>query len=591
MSTDVIFGEIIREYFETVAAEMNVVLDRTALSPIFNEAHDCSAGIFSYDGVEPSLIARANAEPVHIYASLESVRGVLQYYRNDLHAGDVIVVNDPYAFGTHSADWTVVKPVFHEGRPVFFPGVRGHIIEHGAPLPGSLAPHQHDIWQESIRFMPLKLYDRGELQHDVLRWFRANNRQADVMTGDLNAMIGACAVAERRIREVIRKYGVERVKQGVEYLLAYSERRMRAAIASWPDGAYFGRKLVDSDYGGHMDLNIDCTVRVHGDELVADFTGTHAQGAGHVNSTPGSTGSWVYSALSAILPDVPMNSGFFRPVKLVMPEGTLVNATSPASVATNTVNIGSSIGDAVMKALEKIVPERVGSIACDLTITMHLGQDTRFADRPFFVNVDYLMSAVSAGGAFGVDGWGGWSATHCSHRMPTVEMTEVQTPVFYRRAEYEIDTAAPGRWRGVPAFVVERENPEGQYLMWTLCVQSYRHPLPGWAGGGDGAPSFITLDLGGVREQIVGDYAYAYVSQPREVIFAQSGGGGGWGPAIEREPQAVLRDVLDEYITPDAAKAQYGVVLKQGATLVVDEVATRQLRQELAARRGTIAVH
>lgn len=581
MERDVVFGEVIRQYFETVAEEMNTVLDRTAMSQIFNEAHDCSAGIFSYDGASPSLIARANAEPVHIYASLESVRGTLQYYRNDLHQGDIIVVNDPYAHGTHSADWTVVKPVFHEGRPIYFPGVRGHIIEHGSPMPGGLSPYQFEIWQESIRFIPIKLYSRGELMSDVLRWLEGNNRQAHVMRGDLYAMIGACHVAERRIRALIDRYGVSRVQEGVDYMLDYSERRVRSMIASWPDGTYFGRKMVDTDYAGHNDLQVDCTIVVNGDELTVDFTGTSPQGAGHINSTPGSTGSWVLLSLCAIMPDVPMNSGFLRPVRMVMPEGTLVNGKSPASVATNTVNMGSSIGDAVMKALEPLAPDRVGSVACDLSITAHWGQDVRFEDRPMFFNVDYLMSAVSASGAEGVDGWGGWSALHCSHRMPTVEMTEVTTPVFYRRAEFATDMMAPGKFRGAPGFVVERTNPEGQTVNWTLVAQSYRHPLPGWVGGGDGTPSYFVLDFGGPNEKIVGDYAFAYASAPGETIKAVSGGGGGWGPAVERDPEAVLHDVIDEYISPEMARTAYGVVITGGSTPGVDLAATCKLREAM----------
>jgi N-methylhydantoinase B len=584
MKDDVIFGEIIREYFETVAAEMNAVMDRTAMSPIFNEAHDCSAGVFAYNGEEVNLVARAMSEPVHIFASLTSVEGVMDYYRNDLHPGDVIIVNDPYAFGTHSADWTVVRPVFHKGRPVFFPGVRGHIIEHGAPVAGGLSPHNHDIWQESIRFQPIKLYARGEPQQDVFRWLRANNRQPLVMEGDLRALMGACVVAERRILEIIDKYGYDRVAEGVAYVLDYSERRVRAAIRSWPDGEYFGQALADTDYNGQYDLNIDCTLKVEGDALTANFTGTHSQGGGHVNSTPGNTGSWVFTALSAILPDVPINSGFFRPVAMVLPEGTLVNGTSPASVATNTINIGSTIGDAVMKAFEHVVPESVGSVAADLTITMHLGEDSRYPDRPFFVHVDYLMSAVTASGAHGVDGWGGWSALHCSHRMPTIEMTEVQIPVLYRRAEYEVDTAAPGKWRGVPAFVVERENPEHQYVVWMICVQSNRNPLPGWYGGEPGVPSVVTMDLGGENESLCNEYAVNHLTAPGERLRAVSGGGGGWGPAVERDPAAVLEDVLDEYVSVEVACERYGVVVS-GVPLAVDATATAQLRLEMAAAR------
>ena len=154
--SDAVFGEIMRGYFETVAAEMNAVLDRTTLSAVFNEAHDCSAGIFILDGDDVSLIARAQAEPVHIYASLYR-SGACAYHGDDLHTGDIVVVNDPYVYGTHSADWTIMKPVFHGGRPIFFPAVRGHINEHGCPDPSGVSPYFRDIWSENIRFMPLKL--------------------------------------------------------------------------------------------------------------------------------------------------------------------------------------------------------------------------------------------------------------------------------------------------------------------------------------------------------------------------------------------------------------------------------------------------
>jgi N-methylhydantoinase B len=578
--SDVVLGEILREYFETVAAEMNAVLDRTTLSAVFNEAHDCSAGVFVLGDDGVSLIARAQAEPVHIYASLYSVEGLVAYHGDDLHAGDVVVVNDPYVYGTHSADWTIMKPVFYGGRPVFFPAVRGHMNEHGCPIPGGVSPHFRDIWNESIRFVPLKLYARGEPQRDVLEWLRANNRQPDTMTGDLNAMIGACTIGERRILEVIERYGFETVLAGVQWLLDYSEHRVRSTIAAWPDGDYHGRAVADGDFAGNRDLNIDCTIRVRGDELEVDFAGTHPQVTGHVNSTFGSTGSWVYTALSAVMCDVPINSGFFRPIALTIPEGTIVNPVSPAPVCTNTILIGSNIGDAVMKALESIVPESVGSVACDVMITMHYGHDSRFDDLPYFVHGDYLMSAVMSSGAFGVDGWGAWSAPHGSHRMPTVEMTEVQTPILYLQAEYAADTAAPGRWRGPPAFHVQRRHPPGQEITYTLEIQSSRNPLPGWAGGAPGASTYAILDYGGARERRVVENEFQYAAQPGEVMFVQKGGGGGWGLSLDRDPDSVLQDVIDELLSVAAARFQYGVVIDVDRALV-DLEGTRALRESL----------
>lgn len=575
---DLIFSQIIREYMETVTTEMNAVMDRTSLSAVFNEAHDCSAGLFFRDeDDEVNIIARAQAEPVHIYASLYSTKGVVEYWPDDLHPGDVVVVNDPYVYGTHSADWTVMMPVFFEGRPVFFPCVRGHIIEHGCPVPGSVDPGFRDIWNESIRFQPLKLYARGEQQRDVFEWLRANNRQPDVMIGDLNAMIGSCRAGAKRVVEIVEKYGFERILKGVQDFLRHSESRVRSVISSWPDGDYYGTATADTDYAGNRDLNIDCTIRVRGDELEVDFAGSHAQVTGHVNSTFGSTGSWVYTAFSAVMSDIPINSGFFRPIRINAPAGTIVNPVSPAPVCTNTILIGSNIGDAVMKALERIVPEHVGSVACDVLINMHYGRDMRFEDKPFFIHGDYLFSAVTSSAAYGVDGWGAWSSAHGSHRMPTVEMTEIQTPVFFLEAEYETDTIAPGKWRGTPGFRVRKRNPDNQEVTYVIEVQSQHHPLPGWAGGGDGANSFIVLDHGGRNERLIEEYANHYVSPPGEVILARKGGGGGWGSALERKPTKVLADVIDEYLTVESARRDYAVVIDQ-ETMTVDLNATEALR-------------
>jgi N-methylhydantoinase B len=582
---EVVFSHIVREYFETVAEEMNLVMDRTAMSPVFNEAHDCSAGVFFVDEGEVEIIARAQAEPVHIYASLWSTRGILDYWSGDLHAGDVVIVNDPYVYGTHSADWTVMLPLFLAGQPVFFPCVRGHIIEHGCTIPAGVDPEFRDIWMESIRFQPIKLYVRGEAQEDVFAWLRANNRWSEVMIGDLNAMIGSCRAGAKRIVEIVEKYGVERVVEAVRHFLDDSERRVRTVVAGWPDGDYFGRKVADSDYAGNHDLNIDCTVRVRGEELIVDFTGSHEQVTGHVNSTFGSTASWVFTALSCVMPDVRINSGFFRPVKVIAPEGTIVNPISPAPVCTNTILIGSDIGDAVMKALEHLVPERVGSIACDDMMHMYYGHDSRFPDQPFYVHGDYLFAAVMSSASYGVDGWGAWSAAHGSHRMPTVEMTEVQIPTIFLQAEYQIDTAAPGRWRGPPAFRCQKQNPAGQSNVWVVEMQSQRHPLPGWVGGSDGAGSLLVLDYGGPNEQRVEDYVVNWHSGPGEVVMARKGGGGGWGSPLDREPANVLADVLDEYVSIEAARTDYGVVIYH-ERMEVDTAATERLRSERREGRG-----
>ena len=580
MAVDVIFGEIIREYFESVAREMNTTMDNTSLSPIFSETHDCSAGLFAYDGADVSLIARANAEPVHIFASVHSVEGVLRYYRNDLADGDIVMVNDPYFHGSHIPDWTIVKPVFYKNKPVFFPGIRAHMVEVGGPQAGGYNAAARDVWQEGFRLAPIKLFERGELRRDYLELLRANNRQPEIMEGDVNAMLGACRVAERRVREIIDKYGFADVLEAVHYTLDYSERRLRAEIAKWPDGDYHGRSVLDFDFATTRDINVDCTIHVRGDAVEADFTGSHAQTPGYVNSRPGNTGSWVYSAFSAVFDDIPINSGFFRPIALTMPEGTVVNPVAPAPVGNSTICIGNDIGQATIKALEQIVPERVGAATLDLVVDAFFGLDTRRSDAPFYVSFEYWATPVSSGAAYGTDGWGAWSTPHCSLKMPTIELTEVQYPVMYLRAEYVTDTAAPGRWRGTPGVQTVRKNPDGVTVTHGINIQGCRHPLQGFVGGCSGAGNWAVLDWGGPREARVEEVAINYVSQPGELILYQSGGGGGWGSALERDPEAVRRDVINELVSVAAARERYAVILDE-ATLevLVDQTEAERRRR------------
>ncbi|MBS1878799.1 MAG: hydantoinase B/oxoprolinase family protein [Actinobacteria bacterium] len=582
MAVDVVFGEIVREYFESVAKEMNTTMDNTALSPIFNETHDCSAGLFFFDGREVSLIARANAEPVHIFASVHSVEGLISYYRNDLANGDIVMVNDPYFHGSHIPDWTVMKPVFYENKPVFFPGIRAHMVEVGGPQAGGYNPAARDVWQEGFRLAPIKLFERGEMRRDYVELLRANNRTPEIMEGDLNAMLGACRVAERRVREIVDKYGFEEVLEAVHYTLDYSERRLRSEISKWPDGDYHGRSVLDSDFAETRDIEVECTIHVRGDQVDVDFEGSHEQTRGYINSRPGNSGSWVYSAFSTVFDDIPINSGFFRPISLTLPEGTVVNPVAPAPVGNSTVCIGNDIGQATVKALEEIVPKRVGAATLDLVTDAFFGVDVRQPEAPFYVSFEYWATPISSGAAYGVDGWGAWSTPHCSLKMPTIELTEVQYPIMYLRGEYTTDSAAPGRWRGTPALQTVRKNPDGCVVTHVINIQGHRHPLQGFAGGSDGAGNWAIVDWQGSGEQLIDEVAINYESQPGELILYQSGGGGAWGPALERDPAAVLRDVLDELVTVAAAAEHYGVVIDPERLVVLTEE-TAAMRAEMAA--------
>ncbi len=575
---DLITAEIVRQYLETVSEEISKTMENTSVSQVFSEAHDYSSGIFYFSDDRIELLARANSQPVHIFASLTSVEAMLREFKYSLKEGDIIIATDPYFGGSHIPDWTVMKPIFYRGKPVFFPAVRAHFVEVGGPVPGGYNSQANEIWQEGFRLAPMKLYEKGEIRKDVFDLLAANNRLPEVMHGDLSAMIGACRVGEERILRLIEKYGLESVLETVDYLLDYSEKMVRNVISTWEDGTYSGSSLLDHDFRGGEDINVDVTLKVSGDGCSVDFTGTHAQTSGFINSVPGNTLSWVYTEFAVVMAGIPVNSGFFRPIQVTLPKGTVVNPYSPAPVGNSTLCIGNDIGQAVMKALENVSPGRVGSAFIDMTINTVYGNNSRYGGE-LYISVDYSPAPISSGGANGTDGWGGYAAPHASLKITSFELMEVLFPWVYLQNEYSIDTAAPGKWRGCPAHVMQRKattDPVGNHFQ----VQHSRYPLKGFVGGGDAAGNLVIVDYGGDNEQSISVAREFYWQQPGEIVWARKQGGGGWGDPLSRDPEMVLRDVLDELVSVEGALRDYGVIIDPGL-MAVDVTGTAATRKQL----------
>ncbi|MBS1878793.1 MAG: hydantoinase B/oxoprolinase family protein [Actinobacteria bacterium] len=571
---ELITAEIIRNSLETVCKELSATVENTALSPIFTLNHDYSCGVFySGDGGQVQLLARDQAVPVHIFASLDSVQIMFETFPDDIREGDVFLVTDPYMGGTHCPDWTIIRPVTVAPGVTFLTCVRGHVNDVGGPVPGNYNVNARDVWQEGFRIPPVRIVSAGEHVGDIWETILANTRLPAEVRGDLMAMVGACQVGERRIRELARKYGVEMLRRSVDYIVDYSEKRLRATIAEWPDGSYEHTGYVDHDFAGNRDVPVRVKVTVSGEEVVVDFDGTSGEVPGFINSPTGNTISQVFTALTALCPDIPINSGFFRPVSVVLHPQTMVNPDPPAPVGNCTLTPGTTIIDTVMKAFEQIRPELVGTAAVDMNGARCFGVSA--ATGRYWVSSDLAATAMSAGGARGTDGWGGWAATFCALNLPPLEMFELQFPWEYVLDEYARDTAAPGRWRGAPAIHYRRRHTD--QMRCTIYNGGARNTLVGYAGGGDGAGNYWVIREGEADEMTVTESCYAEPLSVGSLLFAQSGGGGGWGDPFEREPAAVLDDWLDDIVSTDGARRDYGVVIDP-ARQEVDLEATRRQR-------------
>ncbi|MBL8661568.1 MAG: hydantoinase B/oxoprolinase family protein [Candidatus Odyssella sp.] len=583
--SELITAEIVRNYLETVCNEISKVVENTSISSIFSETHDYSVGIFAADARGVSLLARAQSVPVHIFAALTSVETVLKIYEGDIHEGDLFFASDPFYGGSHIPDWTVVNPVFIDGKPMFFTSVRGHVNDVGGCAPGGYNTIAREIWHEGFRVPPVKLRERGVPVADIWNLILSNTRTKDDISGDLSAMVGGCVVGERRLRALVEKYGSGTVARCVDYVLDYSETRLRAEISQWPDGVYRGRSVLDHDYAGGGEVPVEATVTVKGSDLTIDLTGSHPQVAGFVNSVATNTISNIYSSLVALAPDIPVNSGYFRPIKVVLPPHSVVNCDPPAPVGHSTVCIGSDIMEAVMKAFEGIAPDLVGSANIDLVNVRVYGTNSRTGR--FFVASDITATAMSAGGAKGTDGWGGYAAPFCALRLPSLEMYERQYPYRYMTVEYAIDTAAPGKFRGAPALHYRRRMLDPVRAI--VYNQGYTNPMQGYLGGKPGAGNYFVLNEGAPDEVKVTDACYDVAVGRDRVIFAQSGAGGGWGDPFERDPARVLADVEDDYVSIAAAARDYGVFIDPD-TRKVDSAATAAARaRAFEARRADTA--
>jgi len=579
MAIDPITLEVVYNRMNAIADEMENVVLRSSYSVIIKEVGDCSTAVFTLGG---EAIAHAVSLPLHLGIMRDAMASILEAFPPaEMEDGDVYALNDPYLGGTHLPDLLVIMPVVGARGPVALTAVLAHHQEMGGMVAGSMPANATEIFQEGLIIPPLKLRERGEDNITLFRMIERNVRMPSEVIGDIRGQIGAAAAGRDRIRELLDEYGEEVVLEHVGELLDRAETMTRAEIAALPDGRYSFVDYIDHD-GVDLErrlLPVQATVTIDGDRFIVDMEGTHPQTRGSANGPPSTAFSPVVYALRTIIdPAIPTNGGTERAIELILPEGILVNPVRPAPVALR-AQTANRVLKAVYGALAQVVPERIPADSGEHDGVLGLaGLDPETGRRWGFA-----FEPVGGMGARptkdGVDG----VSTHLSNVLSVPAEVWETSPLRMFRHAIRNDSGGAGRWRGGLGLEWEFELLHGEA---TVSWRGDRHFSAPWGlfGGKAGASWRLLIERsGGTVEEIPGRSVFRIAAGERVRLLG--GGGGGYGDPLEREPQRVLEDVLDEKVSVESAEQDYGVVLADGQ---VDDDGTDRLRAELRERRGPI---
>lgn len=573
---DPIEASVLHRRLKSITEEMGLTLLRTTRSPILNEARDFVTGLYDAKGL---MLEQTEYIPVLAFALQPACQHIVEFFGDDVHEGDVILHNDVFSGGNQNNDVAVFRPVFRNGVLTAWAACKGHQADIGGAQAGGYNPEAREVWQEALRITPIKVFDRGEMRRDVWRMIFANIRYK-IVEEDIKAQIGATRVGERGMQELFLRFEGDRFQACIDYLFAASERIVRREIAAITDGVYCGESWAFYDgvnEGSRMKINL--AVHVAGDEVTFDFTGSAPQTPGFVNAPAAATSSaLMLTFLMLINPEVPHNAGLLRPIKVVNPEGSFLNARFPAATTFGN-SITGPISDAIFRAFADALPKMITAgwnRMLGFTIT---GQDPRTA-RPY-VDILFLALKGGSGGTWNADGYDHIGLINCAGGIlaQDYEMFEIHDPHRLVRHEYATDSAGAGRWRGglgvETEFIIDADNVTG--IAFGDGVDEEARAF-GVFGGKPGARN--TLSITDLQGRIV-------VPKSKEIVrgisrgsrYCQTaGGGGGYGNPHERQPAQVLDDVLDGVLSLKAAIDEYGVVIDP-VSMTIDDEATLRRRQ------------
>lgn len=572
---DPIAFEVVKNGLAALADELAITIVRTAHSQVVRDSLDFSTAICDAEG---RVVAQGCGIPLHLGAIPDAMQVLDAKFAGDVNPGDVFILNDPDEGGMHLPDIFVIKPVFAEEGLLGYAACVAHYPEIGGRMAGGNAVDSTEIFQEGLQIPLLKLYDRGRRDETLIAILLRNVRIPDVVMGDLDAQLAACHVGEAGLLALASRYGAHGLQDFMAQVLDYTESRLRAELQRIPDGEYSFADHIDDDGFGSGPIRIAVRLRIAGDQFEADFSGTSPQVRSALNATMSFTKATVYAALKCVVDDdIPSNSGFYRPITVNAPAGTILNPLRPAPRAARGLT-GFRACDVVLRALADALPGRVPAAGEGGASMIAIGG--RRVDHSPFIFVDFVTGGWGA--RLAADGLDGNSPIAANLSNVPAEEIEAHDPLRVERYGFLPDTGGAGRFRGCLSVVRQYRFLEEEALL--QLRSDRRDHLPyGLEDGWPGTPSSNVLNPGSADERSLPTNVTTEICKG-DVFRHITAGGGGYGQPLHRECARVLDDVLDGKISNEYAERVYGVVMVESGDRV-DDAATRSLRDRLTAPR------
>ncbi|MFZ0449101.1 MAG: hydantoinase B/oxoprolinase family protein [Desulfatiglandaceae bacterium] len=566
---DTITMQVIRYGLEAVADDMGYNLVRMGRTTIVKEIMDINCAVLDADG---GILAQAHLCPLMMF-SLPTTAVQMLKNMDQIEEGDVIISNDPYLGGQHLLDVQFFSPVIVDGERVAFVANIAHQLDMGGAVPGGVAGGLTEIYQEGLRIPFVKLYRGGKEDGQIFDLISANIRIPEKTMEDFRAQAATTMVGVKRVKDLVRKYGIEVFRECTRMLTDYSEGIVRRFLADLPDGTYTGVDYLDDDGIVDEPVKVQVNVHIRGDEMHVDFEGSSPQTLGNVNCPWAcSQGGIFYTMVGIVDPHMPLNAGTFHPIRVTSKKGLITNPLPPAGVTARSQTM-TKITEAMLVAMSEVVPDRVVAGSHGQACTNSFaGLDPETGKRFQYIEIQ----GGGAGARPTKDGPDGQDL-HLGRFMNTpVEAAELENPVMIERYEFIQDSGGPGKHRG--GLSLRRDIRFLTDVTWARYSDRQKFKPQGLFGGKEGTMGRLVLNQGTDRETVCRSKGVDTIKKG-DVLSIQLPGSGGYGSPLERKPEEVLWDVVNEKISTQSALENYGVGINPDMT--INELKTNKLREKM----------